>query len=85
MSARSPPLSTTTWGPDALTFPELSQNLSRKLQDRGFRDDLLQIVVTPPEGYDPDAAANVVMERLGPYLRNAPDSEEEIAGGGWRR
>ena len=71
-------------GDGEFSYPELSQNLSRKLQDRDFRDDLLQLVTTPPENYDPDTAANVVMESLGPYLRNAPP-REEIANGNWQR
>lgn len=70
-------------GEREFSFPELAQNLSAKLEDRGFRDDMLQLVTSTPESYDPDAAANVVMERLGPHLRNAPDGEE-IRAGAWR-
>jgi predicted nucleotidyltransferase component of viral defense system len=65
------------------SFPELAQNLAAKLEDRSFRDDVLQLVTNLPDDYDHDTAADVVMERLGPHLRNAPDGEE-IRAGAWR-
>ncbi|MBW8059937.1 MAG: nucleotidyl transferase AbiEii/AbiGii toxin family protein [Solirubrobacterales bacterium] len=71
-------------GAEAFTFPELSLNLSAKLADRDFRADLPQLVTSLPETYDPDRAANVIMERLGPRLRNAPD-QAAIRDGAWRR
>ena len=71
-------------GAKAFTFPELSLNLSAKLADRDFRADLPQLVTSLPETYDPDRAANAIMERLGPRLRNAPD-RAAIRDGAWRR
>lgn len=71
-------------GNDAFTFPELSLNLSAKLQDRDFAADPTQLVRDVPEGYTPAEAANLVMERLGPHLRNAP-AGSEIRGDSWRR
>jgi predicted nucleotidyltransferase component of viral defense system len=71
-------------GNDAFTFAELAQNLTAKLEDRGFRDDLSQLVIDPPQAYDPDLAANLIMERLGPHLRNAP-AEDAVRDGAWRR
>lgn len=65
------------------TYPQLAQNLKAKLEDRGFREDVLQLLVDPPEAYDTVRAADVLMERLGPRLRNAPDLAE-IQGGTWR-
>jgi predicted nucleotidyltransferase component of viral defense system len=70
-------------GEAEFSFPQLAQNLNPKLQDRGFRDDMLQLVNTLPERYDPEVAANAVMERLGLRLRNAP-SLESVRDGGWR-
>lgn len=70
-------------GADAFTFPELRKNLSAKLEDRDFRSDLAQLVADLPESYDPDRAADVVMERLGSQLRNAPDPAQ-TRDGGWR-
>jgi len=71
-------------GQDAFTFPELSVNLSAKLDDRDFAADPTQLVRDVPPDYTPTRAANLVMERLGPHLRNAP-LEAEIRNGAWRR
>lgn len=71
-------------GAQAFTFPELSANLRAKLEDRDFRGDLAQLVTVLPESYDPDRAADTVMERLGSRLAGAPDPPE-IRGGAWRR
>lgn len=71
-------------GDREFSYPELASNLEAKLKDREFRDDLLQLVVTPPSGYDVEEAADVVMSRLGSRLRNAPE-RREIDGGDWRR
>ena len=65
------------------SFPQLAQNLDAKLEDQGFRDDMLQLVATNPENYDPETAADVVMERLGARLRNAPGLES-VRNGSWR-
>jgi hypothetical protein len=69
---------------DAFSFPELAPNLSGKLERRDFLDDLSRLVTKLPSAYDPVIAANMVMERLGPDLRNAPE-RSEINGGAWRR
>lgn len=71
-------------GSEAFTFPELCLNLSAKLEDRDFRADLFQLVADVPEDYAAEDAANLVIERLGPHLRNAPEGAA-IASGAWRR
>lgn len=71
-------------GSEAFSFPELSLNLSAKLEDGSFRADLARLVTTMPEAYDPDRAADTVIERLGRHLRNAPDMSE-IQNSAWRR
>jgi predicted nucleotidyltransferase component of viral defense system len=71
-------------GEREFTFPELARNLEAKLEDRDFRDDVLQLVTDRPDGYDPIAAADALMERLGPHMRNAP-TLDEIQAGAWRR
>lgn len=70
-------------GDDALTFAELRENLSAKLEDRDFGADLTQLVTEIPPTYDLGNAADTVMERLGSRLRNAPDLAQ-IQAGGWR-
>lgn len=71
------------------TFRQLAGNLLDKLLDKltdaGLRDDLAQIVVEPPGGYHIDQAANLVMERLGVRLANAPADRVEVVEGAWRR
>jgi len=57
---------------DVVTFPQLAQNLRAKLDDQGFASDLDALVTTPPEDYLLHAAADLVIERLGARLRNAP-------------
>lgn len=71
-------------GDDAFSFPELAANLRAKLVDRDFRDDLSRLVRHTEDSYDPDRAADLVIERLGSQLRNAPDGSE-IRAGAWRR
>lgn len=71
-------------GEREFSFPELAANLEAKLAHRDFRDNLLQLLVSPPGDYEVDAAADLVMERIGGLLRNAPDGPA-IAVGGWRR
>ncbi len=71
-------------GADAFTFPQLAQNLAAKLHDPDFVGDLAGLVTTMPDDYALDAAADLVMQRLGARLRNAP-TPDEIAGGAWRR
>jgi predicted nucleotidyltransferase component of viral defense system len=70
-------------GTQEFSFPELALNLRAKLEDRDFRDDLTQLVVDLPAEYDPTAAADLVMSRLGAQLRNAPD-RDGIEAGSWR-
>lgn len=55
----------------AYTYPQLRQNLTGKLHDGDFLDDLAQLV-TPPTDYAPAAAVELILERLGAHLRNAP-------------
>ena len=69
-------------GEKEFTFPQLARNLEAKLEDRSFSDDLGQLVQVPPQGYDLNSAANLVMTRLGALLHNAPDPGE-IKDGGW--
>lgn len=70
-------------GEEEFTFPQLARNLEAKLEDRGFSDDLGQLVQAPPHGYDLNSAADLAMTRLGGRLHNAPDPAE-IEDGGWR-
>lgn len=70
-------------GDDAFTFPQVAQNLKAKLADPDFSGDLLGLVTEVPEGYALDAAADLVMKRLGSRLRNAPP-DEQITSGAWR-
>jgi predicted nucleotidyltransferase component of viral defense system len=71
-------------GDDAFGFPQLSRNLIAKLADRDFRDDLAQLVVDLPAPYEPDSAADLVIERLGARLHGAP-AVAAIQDGAWRR
>jgi predicted nucleotidyltransferase component of viral defense system len=70
-------------GDDEFTFPELARNLDAKLDDAGFRADLNDLVTEPPSEYKLEEAADLVMERLGSRLKNAPPLDE-IRGGAWR-
>lgn len=67
------------------TYRQLRVNLLEKLKSPGFRHDLDQLVVGTPQGYDIDQAADLVMERLGARLANAPEDPLEVADGAWRR
>jgi predicted nucleotidyltransferase component of viral defense system len=69
---------------DAFTFPQLAQNLRAKLQVDDFAADLDALVTSRPEDYAVKGAADLVMERLGSRLRNAPGIDE-IRDGAWRR
>lgn len=71
-------------GEREFSFPELAGNLSEKLADQSFRDDMLQLVTDLSEEYVPDLAANEIMEELGSGLRNAPP-RDQIQAGAWRR
>ena len=68
---------------DAFTYAELRANLLDKLEHPDFRADLSTLVVHLPSGYDLVAAADVVIERLGHHLRNAPP-HDELRDGRWR-
>lgn len=65
------------------TYPQLAQNLAAKLDDLDFAGDLATLVTQTPDGYALTAAADLVMERLGSLLRNAP-TPGTIAQGAWR-
>lgn len=67
----------------AFIYSSFAKNLQEKLEDEGFRNDLDELVTALPEGYDVEAAADLVMERLGARLKGAPDLAE-VAGGRWR-
>jgi predicted nucleotidyltransferase component of viral defense system len=54
------------------SYPELQRNLEQKVGDRVFLEDLEQLVAEPPAGYEPRAAAALVLRRFGTRLRNAP-------------
>lgn len=71
-------------GDTAFTFPRLRDNLAAKLVHPDFRADLATLVVRSPDAYDLTAAADLVIERLGARLANAP-RDEEIAHGAWRQ
>ncbi len=71
-------------GEDLFGFSDLAANLTAKLENREFREDLTQLVVNVPAEYDPDAAADLVMERLGTRLDGAP-GVAAIRDGAWRR
>jgi predicted nucleotidyltransferase component of viral defense system len=54
------------------SYPQLSGNLNSKLVDRTFLDDLAQLLSTLPAGYDPRRATDLILQRFGRGLRNAP-------------
>lgn len=70
-------------GEKVFTYPQLAQNLRAKLQDRDYAGDLQTLIVRTPDDYALTAAADLVMERLGTHLRNAP-TPQQIVAGGWR-
>jgi hypothetical protein len=70
-------------GTDTFSFPELRTNLRDKPRHPDFLDDLDTLLVRKPAGYNLPAAADLLMERLGPHLKNAPHAAE-IAHGVWR-
>ena len=71
-------------GDDIFGFADLAANLDAKLNDRDFRDDLAQLVARVPEGYELDAAADLLMERLGARLDGAPKLAA-IRNAAWRQ
>ncbi len=68
----------------AFIYSSFAKNLQEKLEDEGFRNDLDELVTALPEGYNVEAAADLVMERLGARLQGAPDLAE-VVGGRWRK
>jgi hypothetical protein len=70
-------------GDEIFSYRKLAANLAAKLDHPDFITDLNALVVEPPGGYDILAAADLMMERLGARLKNAPSSAE-IANGAWR-
>lgn len=71
-------------GGDIFGFADLAINLTAKLGNREFREDLVQLTMSAPADYDIDAAADLLMERLGRYLDGAP-ALTAIQGSAWRR
>ena len=67
----------------AFTYQQFAETLKGKLGNADFRGDIDLLVAEPPEGYDVDAAADLVMERLGSRLAGAPDLTR-IRNGAWR-
>lgn len=65
------------------TYPQLALNLAAKLDDPDFAGDLATLVTQAPDGYALTTAADLVMERLGSLLLNAP-TPGAIAQGAWR-
>lgn len=70
-------------GTEAFSFPQLAANLKAKLANAAFARDLGDLVRAVPSAYVLTTAADVVMERVGSRLRNAPPLEE-IRDGAWR-
>ena len=70
-------------GDGTFSYRELSANLAAKLEHPDFLADLNTLIVHQPGGYDILAAADLLMERLGAHLKNAP-SHAEITNGAWR-
>jgi predicted nucleotidyltransferase component of viral defense system len=63
-------------GDDAFTYPQLRQNLHAKIADPDFRTDMQSLLVDAPTDWNVTAAADIVMQRLGRHLRNAPAPTE---------
>lgn len=70
-------------GDKEFTFPQLARNLEAKLEDREYGADLLALIAVPPADYDATTAGDLVIERLGTKLRNAP-ARDLVEGGAWR-
>lgn len=63
-------------GGSSFSYPQLRNNLEEKLVDRLFVDDIAGLLLEIPEDYTAPAAAQLVLERLGRHLRNAPRDGE---------
>lgn len=70
-------------GDSVFTYPQLRQNLRKKLENPEFRADLDALVLRPPTEYDLEAGADLAVERLGVHLKNAPPLAD-IEDGSWR-
>lgn len=68
---------------EVFTYPELAINLREKLTNRDFVSDMVSLAVEAPGNYHTDDAADLVMDRLGSLLKNAP-AAEMIRNGAWR-
>jgi len=62
-------------GDATFSYPELRDNLAAKLATTSFRHDLDALVANLPAGYEPAAAADVVMRELGSRLRDAAHTD----------
>jgi predicted nucleotidyltransferase component of viral defense system len=70
-------------GDHAFGDREFSANLAAKLQHHEFLSDTDQLISESSAGYNPTAAADLVVERLGSLLDGAPELEL-IEDGNWR-
>jgi hypothetical protein len=68
---------------EVFSYPELAINLQEKLAHGDFVSDMDSLAVEVPGDYDIDGAADLVMDRLGSLLKNAPDAEM-TRNGAWR-
>ena len=68
---------------EVVDYHAFTKTLWDKLRDDDFRHDLDALVTVVPEGYDIDAAADLVVEQLAALLDHAPPLSE-IANGAWR-
>jgi len=66
------------------SYRAFADNLADKIKQRGFRSDLEGLVMQVPKDYSVDAAADLVMDRVGVRLKGAPGFDE-LAGGRWRQ
>ena len=70
-------------GDGAFGFADFAPNIRDKLLNDEFREDLAQLLAGPPAAYDLEAAADLIMERLGSRLAGAPPLDS-IRDGAWR-
>jgi len=61
-------------GPDLYSYRQLHANLADKLGNQEFLEDIYDLA-TDLRGYEQQSAAELLMQRLGRCLRNAPDEE----------
>jgi len=61
------------------TYPQLRRNLQVKFLDPIFSDDIAGLLIEIPEAYDAYKAAQLVLERLGVQLQNAPGEGEAVS------